>query len=119
MPVDIVDLLKTIEVHAQDCKTSAFRLRQFQDRAQAFAEGHPIWQVGQRVAMRHMRDALLRLPPLRYIVEQGEKIFRLAVLAPNCDLLGDNDAVAFRRRNCMVADDDGFARRQNIPRPGL
>src|ERR1035437_6859131 len=45
MSVNIVDLLKIIEVHAQDRETSALGLRQSQRCGQALIEGGPVWKI--------------------------------------------------------------------------
>src|ERR1035437_9402581 len=99
MPVNIVDLLKSIEVHAQKCETSALSLRQSQRRGQALIEGGSIWKIRQRIAMRHMRDTLLRLPTLRHIIDQGQKIFRFSVVLSNGNLLRGDNASPFGRGN--------------------
>src|ERR1022692_443434 len=71
MSVNIIDLLKIIEVYAQYCETFALGLRRTQRRGQALIEGDSIWKIRQRIAMRHMRNAFLRLLTLRHIIEHG------------------------------------------------
>src|ERR1035437_4416507 len=119
MSVNIVELLKIIEVHVQDRETSALGLRQSQRGGQALIEGDAIWQSRKRIAVRHMRDALLRLPAFGHIIDHTQKIFWFPVASSNSNLLrGDKTGSPFGRGNRMVVTDDWLVGEQGFPVEG-
>src|ERR1039458_2406338 len=109
MSVNIVDLLKTIQVYAQNCETFRLGRRQFQLCCQTLIEARAIWKIRQRIPVCHESDTLLCLPPLRHIIKHGEKIFWCSVYALNGDLhRGDEPNSLFVRRNIVVENEDGL-----------
>src|ERR1035437_604223 len=116
MSVNIVDLLKSIEVHAQNSETSALSLCQSQRRGQTLIEGGSIWKIRKRIAMRHTRDTLLRPPALCHIIDQGQNIFRFSIVTLDGNLLrGDEPNSPFGCRNLMIGNNDRVIGEQRFP----
>src|SRR5690606_28594038 len=56
MPVDVVGLLEAVEIDAQDRERIVARRRFFERDFNACIEGRAIWQLRQRIVMRHVAD---------------------------------------------------------------
>jgi hypothetical protein len=82
----VVYFFEAIEVNGHNGKAIADRRCPIECGGKTFIEGCPVWQVGQRVMMRHMRDALFCTLSFRHIFHQAEKIFRLSVVISYGDL---------------------------------
>src|SRR2546429_5515658 len=71
MPKRIVDRLEVIEIEIKNRELGA-AMNPAQLLVQPLAEHHAIWQVGQRIIMREMRDPLLRALALGDVLMGGD-----------------------------------------------
>ena len=75
----VVDRLEAVEVDAE--QREAFRriLGEVERGGDAFVERRPVRQIGERIVMRHVRDALLVALAVGDVVDDADQILRLAV----------------------------------------
>ena len=92
MAEHVIDRLEAVEIDAQHGEIFARRRRAFKRCIDAFVERRPVRQVGERIVMRHMRDALFASLEIGDVVNDADKIFRLAIRA----LTGSRVAVTIR-----------------------
>jgi len=73
--------LEAVEIHAQHRELVLGHRRQVDGRAQALVESGAVGQIGERVVVRHVRDALLAALAVGDVVDDADEVLRLAVLA--------------------------------------
>ena len=89
----IVDALEFVDVDIEQCELSA-AAGSLQLAFDAFAEQHPVRQVGQRIVMREMGDLLVGEAALGDVFDDVDDVARLAGLIPDSDALRGDQAVA-------------------------
>ena len=72
----VVDALEMIEIEIQQRQVLAL-MNPLERLLELLAEQHPIGQVGQRIVVRQVRDALIRTFALRHVLDHAEQILRL------------------------------------------
>ena len=87
MSVGVIGFFEVVKIDAQNSEPLATRPCVVDHGIHSLAEGRPIGQVGQRVMMRHVRDALFRASPLCHIINSSHQICRLASFVANDGLL--------------------------------
>ncbi len=108
MAEDIVDLFEAVEVEAEQPESVVIFSGTLDGEHQAVGERGAIRQVGQRIVMRHVRDAFFRTPALGHIVGEDQQIFGLAVPIRNHDFFGGHQPRSRGRAHPMLAQ-AGFA----------
>ena len=77
----VVDVLEPVEIEAQHRKRLGRRSRALEREVEALVESRPVGQVGQRIVIGEMRDALDRPLAVGDVFGNAEQIFGLAVFA--------------------------------------
>ena len=77
----------------------------------AFVEGGAVRQIGERIMMRHMRDALLVALALGEVVDDADEVLRLPVRARHRQSRGGDDA-----RAVAGSDDRVFVKEGGLAR---
>ena len=92
----IVDALEMVEIEIKHCELfAAADQRKF--LLEPFAQQHPVGQIGQRIVMRKMGDALLGILALGHVLDDAEQILRLAVVVPDREPAREDRAQPSRR----------------------
>ncbi len=99
MAEHVVDRLEAVEVEAEQREAFARSRRQFERGGDAFVERRAIRQIGQRIVVRHVRDALLVAFALGEVADDGDEILRLAVGAHDRQTRRRHDAGAVAGRD--------------------
>src|SRR6202051_425054 len=76
MTEHIVDLFEAVEIDAQNGEALLRGRRFFERGRQAFVERRTVWQVGERIVMRQMRDSRFVALALSHVVDDGNHILR-------------------------------------------
>ncbi len=97
MSEDVIDLLETVQVHANDGELSAAPFASLQRPGNELVEGHPIRQIGQRVVMGEVLDAGLRLHAV------GNVFMRRDPSATRHRTIDDMNAAAIRQPDRRVS----------------
>ena len=108
MAEHVVDLLEAVEIEAQHREALARARRQIERGGDALVERRAVGQLGERIVVRHVRDALLVALALGQVAYDADEILRLAVGAVDRQPRGGDDAraVAGRRHRVLVAEHD-------------
>ena len=78
MAEHIVDVLEAVEIEAQHRKAGRRVLRAFQPLGERRVECAAVRQVGQRVMLRKVTDALLGVDALGHVLDYANEILRIA-----------------------------------------
>ena len=109
MAEHVVHRFEAVEIEAQHGEALARARRQLHGGSDAFVEGRAIGQLGERIVMRHVRDALLVALAVGEVAHDADEVLRFAVVAiDRYPRVGDDaGAVARGRHRVLVAEDDG------------
>ena len=87
----VVYALEMIKIEVQQRQVLAL-MNPLERLVELLAEQHPIGQVGERIVVRQVRDAVIRTLPLRYVLDHAEQILRFSASLTNEEPLCRNDA---------------------------
>src|SRR5215207_7428906 len=103
MAEDVVDLLETVEINAEDREFASGSCRASERRSQMLRKGRTVGQIGQGIVMRHVRDSLLCTPALCNILDNADEILRFALMITNGKPLGGDETLfSVRHREWIV-----------------
>ena len=115
MAEHVVDRLEAIEVDAEQSEAFARGLGEVEGGGDAFVERHPVRQVGERIVVRQMRDALLVALAVGDVLDDADEILRLAVGARDRQACRGRDARAVAGRDDRVlVEEADLARFQRL-----
>ena len=81
MTVYVIDFLEAVEIDAKQGEAVAGRLCQIDSGGKALVECDAVWQIGQQIIVRHVRDALLMPLLFGQIINDVDQILCFAVWA--------------------------------------
>lgn len=115
MTEHVIDGLESVEIEAEHAEAFVRRGGKTDGGLDAFIERRAIRQIGHRIVMRQMRDALLAALALGDVVNDGDEIFRLAVrILDGQPGRGDDAHTVTRRRDAMFTLVAYLARRDRF-----
>ncbi|MGB6351342.1 MAG: hypothetical protein WBG10_15075 [Pseudolabrys sp.] len=98
----IIDRLEPVQIHTNQAETFMRSRRERDGRDDTIIEGGAIRQIGQRIVLSHMLDALLMPLPFGQIIDDTYKILRFSVRGLHRQPgRGNNSRPIARRKNCV------------------